>query len=142
MPVSIRKLLCALLLLFLGFAHLPSAYGTPVNQFGLSPEFVTLPPSVPLHPSTELYATIAAQHLDVFSPGGPKLILPAAEYTKSAHGWVSGNHPAFTAQQHAQMEEMLVCNKQSFAYGFPDLPGYHGTGGVFEVQVNEPDKPC
>lgn len=52
--------------------------------------------------------------------------------------WIIGNHPEASDQQKQQLVDMLMRNKQAFAYTLDDLPGHQGDPVTF--QLIDPNK--
>lgn len=69
-------------------------------------------------------------------PTGAQALLDDGNYTvDDEHGWTWGNHPEVSPEQQAQLKEVVVRNKTSFAYSVADLPGYSGEVGPFRLSL-------
>ena len=85
--------------------------------------------------------TSALFDISDYQPSGSDHVLPADTYAKDPlHGWIHGNHPDFTPEQHDALQEMLVANKSSFAYAMTDLEGYKGEipPFAFDLTTDQP----
>ncbi len=75
-------------------------------------------------------------YIDATLPSGETDVLHYPGYERSdKHGWVYGNHPAATKEQHAHFQEFLVTQKPCFAYSMEDLPGYNGPVGPLTLPL-------
>jgi hypothetical protein len=60
--------------------------------------------------------------------------------TDPEHKWIYGNHPDMTSAQKEQLKQMLIEEREAFAYSLDDLVGYSGDlGPVVLHMIN--DKP-
>ena len=72
-------------------------------------------------------------------PGGEESVPPEERHVRDpVHGWIYGNHPQLTQDLKSKLEEMLIDNKDAFAYSVKDLPGYTGALGPFVIELEKP----
>ena len=107
---------------------------TPLATFasiGVQVDIKEVRKSTPLTP----YALV-----QVTMPGGTESdTLDFSAQRDEQHGWLLGDHPEISEGQKEQLQQVLLANKQSFAYADTDMPGYHGTMGPYRIVMDTED---
>jgi hypothetical protein len=102
----------------LGQAPYPAASGQPEP-----------PPPSPMMPSPSF--------LDAYSPEGQQELGDLSDRWEidPEHKWIYGNHPDMTPDQKQQLRDVLLEEKEAFAYSMTDLVGYCGDLGPAKLQM-------
>lgn len=75
--------------------------------------------------------------IDSFTPEGESEVQGSNTgwETDPDHKWIYGGHPELTMEQKTQLRDMLIQEKDAFAYSLAELPGYSGDPGEVHIHM-------
>lgn len=110
-------------------------FGSPGSGLNREVAYMASVVDYTVHNSSTLECMCFASAIEGLMPHGTVDVLPETQCERTEHGWVIGNHPAFSAQQIDELKDTLAGLKHCFAYSLSDLPGYSGSLGPYRIPL-------